>query len=138
MYDVFPRGVCYIMPRHDVMDGHQERPSEKKGEKPQTNMQPLAPGNQLVTVTVPHGLQPGQPMLVQGPHGTMQVQVPPGVGPGMQFQLQMPMGPPPGQQPMMAPPMMAQPPMADCIVPPENVRALAAHRLALTLAVVLS
>ena len=50
---------------------------------------PIQQGAQMMLVTCPHGMQPGQPLQVTAPGGqALQVTVPPGVQPGQQFQVQ--------------------------------------------------
>ena len=65
------------------------------------------PAMQLMSVSVPQGMQGGMPMQVQTPGGLMQVQIPPGLQPGAAFQIQVPLQ---AAQPAMAQPAaMAQP-----------------------------
>lgn len=53
--------------------------------------QPVAPQQNLMIVTVPQGVSPGQMIVVTSPQGTqLQVQVPPTVSAGQQFQVAMP------------------------------------------------
>ena len=49
------------------------------------------PAMQLMSVSVPQGMQGGMPMQVQTPGGLMQVQIPPGLQPGAAFQIQVPL-----------------------------------------------
>ncbi len=69
-------------------------------------------------VTVPAGVGPGMPFLVNTPSGQMQVTCPPNASAGGQMIVNVPMAPPAMQmaQPMMAQPMMAQPMMAQPVM----------------------
>lgn len=56
-----------------------------------TPMQQQQPAGQVMQITCPPGVSPGQQVQVQGPNGQpIAVQVPPGVGPGMLFSVQVP------------------------------------------------
>ena len=91
----------------------------------QQPQQPQQPAGQVMQVTCPPGVSPGQQVQVQGPNGqVMAVQVPAGVGPGMTFQVQVPamgMMPPPQQQQQQQQMMMMMPLLGNLQRPLEGV-----------------
>lgn len=111
-------------------------PPPSPSQSPMPAAQSAAPTEQLMTVTVPDGMGPGQPLQVQTPAGIMQVTIPDGCGPGAAFEMllptapavaPMPAAPPPAAppSPAMDLPLMTTPPPSDALLPPDVAGAAA-------------
>ena len=76
-----------------------------------SSAQPVPPGKQRVAVTLPPGVQPGMPLLVEHNGQKFQFTVPTGVQPGGQFQVEVP---------IMAAQQPARPPLYNRGAPPQQ------------------